>query len=75
LFIRRAAQISEKPWYRGPRAAAPALVLQKRLSLAIDEGLRDFQEIDWAEQHRLLASEFGETGGGELDGLPALRVR
>ena len=50
-------------------------MLQKRLSLAIDEGLRDLQEIDWAEQHRLLASEFGETGGGELDGLPALQDR
>jgi hypothetical protein len=24
---------------------------------------------------RLLASEFGETGGGELDGLPALQDR
>jgi hypothetical protein len=50
-------------------------MLQKRLSLAIDEGLMDLQEIDWAEQHRLLASEFGETGGGELDGLPALQDR
>ena len=50
-------------------------MLQKRLSLAIDEGLMDLQEIDWAEQHRLLASEFGETGGRELDGLPALQDR